>query len=51
MTRIALAIIVSTALVCDVIANVTDSDSQGWDLTATIICVWAAWQWHREART
>lgn len=42
MSRLTAAtIILAVVLVCDLIANITQADSEGWDLTATLFAfIW-----------
>lgn len=51
MNRLGLALIACTVLVLDFLSDVSHLDEKtkgGWNWTATFVCLWVAWTWHKE---
>lgn len=49
MRKLAVAIVVSTAMVIDYLANLNQTpDRQGWDITGGLVFLWGAWQLRRK---
>ena len=53
MNKLALAMIVCTALVLDYLSDVSHLSAKtqpGWNWTTTLVCLWVAWAWRKEQR-